>query len=244
MRTPLYGGISCALFLAGCAYFPDFEHTPSARLPVAEVVNQIRCDMYDFLKDHEPGGAAFSLDTNSYATVELSLATTSSGDVKFAKVDAIGLGAANWLAADPFPSLGSKAQGEVTTKVTVNIAQDPKLLKHLCENGPRYGYGEILSDKPFADRVLINQMRVSSWLKRTFSSSDRIVPSGNFCNSKAKGPDGDKLTLCSVGLDNATLSTKFQLVGDASGGLLSLERLVPVVQTSDPRIEVRLLAPN
>ncbi len=238
MRAHFYTVLGCAFF-AGCAFFPDFAHTPAARLPVAEVVNQIRCDMYEFLKDHESGTAAFSLDLDSYATVELSLSTSSGGDVKFARIDSIRLGAQNWLAKAPFPTLGAGASGEVSAKVTVNIAQNPELLKPLCENGRRYGYAEILSNKPYADRVLINDMRIASWLKRTFESSERIVPSGAYCNSKSsKGPSGPSQSLCSVGLDNATLTTKFQIVGDVSGGILALERLIPVVQTPTVGLDI------
>ena len=239
MRKPSLGAAACALLLTGCVYFPDFEQTPVTRLPVAEVVNQIRCDMYEFLKDHQAGGRAFSLDLSSYATVELSLSTTSGGDVKFAKIDAVRLGASNWLAKDPFPNAGAGVTGEVSTKVTVNIAQDPELLRPMCENGRTYGYGKVLSGEPYADRVLINDMRLAAWLKRTFDSADRIVPSGPFCNIKSgKGPSGPSQSMCSVGLDNATLTTKFQMVGDVSGGILALEKLIPVVATPTVGIDI------
>jgi hypothetical protein len=231
---------SACLFITalvgGCVYFPDFEHTPSARLPVAEVVNQIRCDMYEFLKDHPPGHATFSLDTDNYATVELSLSTTAFGDVKFSKIDTVRLGARGFLAigssAEPFPSAGLKNTHQVITKVTVNISQNPEHLRDKCERGYEYGYGAILSDSPHADRVLINNLRIASWLKRNFENSTRIVHTGAYCNVKAgKGGLSAGQETCSVGLDNATLTTKFQLVGDVSGGMLDFAKLIPVVAT-------------
>lgn len=225
-----------AALVHGCAYFPDFEHTPSARLPVSEVVNQIRCDMYEFLKYHPAGAANFSLDTKSYATVELSLSTTAFGDVKFSKIDTVRLGASGFLAigssSQPFPSVSLKNTHQVVTKITVNISQNPEDLRKKCERGYEYGYGAIFSDDPTADRTLINQLRIASWLKRTFESGDRIAHTGRYCNVKsAKGGPSKDQELCSVGLENATLVTKFQLIGDVSGGMLDFAKLIPVVAT-------------
>lgn len=95
----------------------------------------------------------------------------------------------------------------------------------------KYGYGEILSSEPHADRVLINQLRVAEWLKRSFNRAERIKHHKEVCNIRSKKGGDDKAKPCSVSLELATLSTKFQLVGDASGGLLDLAKVIPVVAT-------------
>ena len=225
---------SC-LLLAGCVYFPDFENTPSARLPVSEVVNQIRCDMYQFLKDHPAGRGTFSPDPDSYATVELALSTTAFGDVKFSKIDTVRLGATGFLAigssSQPFPSLALKQSGQVVAKVTVNISQNPINLRSKCERG--YEYGGVFDGGPNSDRTLINNLRIASWLQRTFESGDRIVHTGHYCNIRTK-TIGSGQSACSVGLETAVLTTKFQLIGDVSGGMLDFERFDS--RGGDPRL--------
>jgi len=222
------------LFVAGCAFFPNFEHTPSAHLPVSEVVNQIRCDMYEFLKDNPAGERNFSLDTKSYATVKLTLSTTAFGDVKFSRIDTIKLGAQGFLAVgggvEPFPSFGVKQSNVVQAELVVNISQDKEQLREKCENGREYGYGEIFKDTGHEDRVLINDLRIASWLKRTFDRGDRIVHTGPHCNIRTKQMSKDAAP-CSVGLETATLTTRFQLIGDMSGGVLNLAKLIPVIAT-------------
>ena len=231
MRTSLRALI-CALVsigFGGCAFFPDFATSPVYHLPISEVVNQIRCDMHRFLVS-APDDRNFSLDKNSYATVELALSTTAYGDVKFSRIDTVRLGARGFLAvgggSEPFPSLGTKVSGQTVAKVQVNISQNPELLADACS----YGYGEILSAEPHADKVLINQMRVAEWLKRSFDRGERIKSEGASCDTRSKkGGDGGKP--CSVSLELATLSTKFQLVADVSGGMLDFAKLIPVVAT-------------
>jgi len=68
MQKSLCVAVGYICLLRGCAYFPDFELTLSAWLPVSEVVNEIRCDIYEFRKEHHPGEGTFSLDTSSYVT--------------------------------------------------------------------------------------------------------------------------------------------------------------------------------
>ena len=234
MSRQFIGALLLPLFVAGCAFFPNFEHTPSAHLPVSEVVNQIRCDMYEFLKDNPAGNRNFSLDTNSYATVKLTLSTTAFGDVKFSRIDTIKLGAQGFLAVgssgSPFPSLGVKQSNVVLAELVVNIPQNKELLREKCENGREYGYGEIFKDTGHEDRILINDLRIASWLKRTFERGDRIVHTGRHCDIRSKTLS-DKVLPCSVSLETATLTTKFQLIGDMSGGVLNLAKLVPVIAT-------------
>ena len=224
------GVVACASLSGGCAYFPDFGATNLVHhVPISEVVNQIRCDMHRFLRS-APDDANFSLDKKSYATVELALATTGTGDVKFSRIDTVRLGATGFLAigssSQPFPSLGVKQVSQNVAKVQVNISQDPKLLEHACS----YGRGEILSSAQHADRVLINDMRIAEWLKRSFERGEGIKREGATCNTRSK-KGGDAGVPCSVSLELATLTAKFQLAGDVSGGVLDLAKLVPVVVT-------------
>ena len=100
------------------------------RVPGSEVINQVRCELYDFLQSQEAvENPNFSLDTKSYATVKLTLSTTGYGDVKFAKIDTKKLGLASILAigssSQPFPSLDMKSTGQTVADVTVNVSQNP-----------------------------------------------------------------------------------------------------------------------
>jgi hypothetical protein len=149
--------------------------------------------------------------------------------VKFAKIDTKKLGLASILAigssTQPFPQLSMRSTGQTVAEVTVNVSQNPKDLIDACG----YGKQEIFSDAPHADRILINDLRISSWLKRTFASGQRIQSQGEVCDTRgAKGPRSDN---CPVSLETATLRTKFQLVTDANAGVLKLANLIPVVQT-------------
>lgn len=236
MRKLLWVAVLFPLSVSGCAFFPNFEHTPSAHLPVSEVVNQIRCDLYEFLKDNPPGRRNFSLDPKSYATVKLTLSTTAFGDVKFSRIDTIRLGAQGFLAvggaAQPFPSLGVKQSNLVQAELVVNISQDKEQLREKCQNGHEYGRGEIFKNTTgHEDRVLINDLRIASWLKRTFERGDRIVHTGAHCDIRTKPGAKEKSLPCSVGLETATLTTRFQLIGDVSGGVLDLAKLIPVIAT-------------
>lgn len=225
------GGALIALFsLNGCAFYPNFEEAPVYRVPVSEVINQVRCELYDFLQSQEAvENPNFSLNTKSYATVKLTLSTTGYGDVKFAKIDTKKLGLASILAigssSQPFPSLDMKSTGQTVADVTVNVSQNPKDLSDACG----YGKQEIFSNAPHADRTLINDLRISSWLKRTFASGQRIQSQGDVCN--IRGTKGQQSDNCSVSLETATLSTKFQLVTDVNAGVLKFANLIPVVAT-------------
>lgn len=223
--------VSIASLLTGCAFFPDFETSPVYRAPISEVVNQIRCDLSEFLKWHKANitNPNFSLDEKSYATMELSLSTTAYGDAKFSRIDTIRLGASGFLAVgggnQPFPTLGVKQLNQTVAKVTVNVSQDSDLLSDACA----YGYGQVFSSEPHADRVLINDMRVGEWLKRSFESAQRIKSQGPVCDMRPT--KGTPSNACSVSLETAVLTTKFQLIGDVSGGLLDMAKLVPVIST-------------
>jgi hypothetical protein len=216
--------------LNGCAFYPDFQTSPVYHVPIAEVVNQIRCEMYDFVRSQQRvPNPNFSLDPDSYATVELALSTTAFGDVKFAKIDTKKLGAAGFLAigssTQPFPSLDVKNVDQTIAKVVVNISQNPKLLEKACG----YGQWQILSDEPHADRVLVNDLRLSEWLKHSFASAQRIQSRGGVCDTRGKKTDVTQD--CSVSLETATLTTKFELIADASAGVLDLAKLIPIVAT-------------
>ncbi len=145
------------------------------------------------------------------------------------KIDTKRLGLASILAigssSQPFPSLDMKSTGQTVADVTVNVSQNPKDLSDACG----YGRQEIFSNAPHADRTLINDLRISSWLKRTFASGQRIQSQGDVCN--IRGTKGQQSDNCSVSLETATLSTKFQLVTDANAGVLKFANLIPVVAT-------------
>jgi hypothetical protein len=222
--------LAAILLFEGCAFYPDFQTSPVYHVPIAEVVNQIRCEMYDFVRSQEAvHNPNFSLDPESYATVELSLSTTAFGDVKFAKIDTKKLGFEHILAigsaTQPFPSLDAKNTEQTVAKVVVNISQNPSLLNKACG----YGQWEILSDAPNADRVLVNDLRLSEWLKHSFAGAQRIKSQGDACNERAAPKE--KAKDCSVSLETATLTTKFELVADVSAGVLDLAKLIPIVAT-------------
>ena len=230
MRSFARLGALASTVLCGCAFFPDFKNSPVYHAPIAEVVNQIRCDMYDFLRTQKHViNPTFSLDFKSYATVELTLSTTAYGEVKFAKIDTARLGAAGFLAigsaSQPFPTLSAKQLNQTVAKVTINVSQDPDKLKGACE----YGRGEIFSSSPHADQVLVNDLRISEWLKRSFDNAQRINAQLPVCNSRPK-PTTES-SACSVGLETAVLISKFQLVADASAGVLDLAKLIPIIAT-------------
>lgn len=221
----------------GCTFFPDFANSPVYHAPISEVVNQIRCDMHIFLeKQRTVVNPNFSLDDKGYATVELALSTTAFGDVKFAKIDTVRLGAQGFLAVgsstQPFPSLAAKQLNQTVARVTVNVSQDPGMLRDACG----YGQHEVLSSKPTADRVLVNDLRIAQWLTRSFANAQRIKHEGPVCDMRAgKNAPGNA---CSVSLETAVLTTKFQLIGDASAGVLGLAKLIPVVATPTLQLNV------
>ncbi len=135
--------------------------------------------MYQFARSQEGvNNPNFSLDVDSYATVELTLSTTASGEVKYAKIDTKKLGFEHVLAigsaSEPFPSLDFKSANQTVAKIVVNISQNPELLSKACG----YGQWEILSDGPHADRMLVNDLRLSEWLKHSFASAQRIQSQG------------------------------------------------------------------
>jgi hypothetical protein len=80
--------LSITLMVGGCYFYPDFGAlSPVHHVPVAEVVNQIKCDVVEFLDNYSRiERNVLWLDPGSYVQIQLTLNLTDSGNVNFTKL--------------------------------------------------------------------------------------------------------------------------------------------------------------
>ena len=230
-------------FSVGGCLIPGFQTSPAYHMPISEVVNQIKCDMYGFFREHyAKADRTFTLDRGGYSTVELNLTTTVFGDVKFSKIDSKRLGVDEFIAtgssSQPFPSLGTKGVGQTVAKVQVNISQNPEDLEDNCT------YGSVLDRDAHSDQTLVNRLRVREWLIKSFADGDRIKRDGPACNAVGKRDASKGISSCEASLETVTLTTKFQLVVRYVCRVPRPWKSHSRRRSADFQLEYRLFAPN
>jgi hypothetical protein len=116
---------------AGCAdilWWPGFESPPGIpnypeQIPAAEVAQQVRCELAQFLREEET--APQFLDSNKGAQIQLKLTTDLQGSASYLGINlkSLGLGAvANLITtSNNIPTLQLKAQGKSTQTSQVDF---------------------------------------------------------------------------------------------------------------------------
>jgi|SRR5262245_4716215 len=182
------------LMLGGCGPFlPGFwAHAWVHKVPVSRVATTVRCELKDFLENHNDRAKLVQIDTTKAATVTLTLQEDTSGGVTYVGIDLNRLGFSSLAdivaAQNKAPNLqaGLQGRGQVSSKVEFKLLQDPRELGQDCERPAR---------------SLVVPLSLGTWLEEFFKGLDN---------------DGDQLaTAC---MTRISLKTQFQLGVSIKGG--------------------------
>jgi hypothetical protein len=239
----LYCFIAVVLLCGGCAFFPGFslfEEPGLYYLPVAQVANQVACELQEFMKEHENDvytSQRWVLADEDVA-IKLNLQTDSSGYVNFTGVNVsqIGLSAFQQFISSTtsgkisVPSLGAKASVKRTKTVQVNLSVSPAALDiHLFPtsdpNAKKQTINCLVWENSLASNPL-NRLYLKDWLNNYFETVNSGTNRPQYANTdltdtilnelrslKPPEPVPSQFKIQSV-----ELSTQIQLAVDISGG--------------------------
>jgi hypothetical protein len=241
--------VAClALVQAGCADilpWPGFESHPgifsyTEQLPAAEVAEQVRCELAEFLREEERAHETdrkegpFFLDPNKGAQIQLKLTTDLQGSVSYLGINLKGLGlneiAALVTPANNNPSLQLKAQGKST-----QISQADFIIPQTTDNTVWAVKGEKVLSRTLPRKLMLpdeaecshgDAKRFLEYVWFRLWLSDALKRYKERLGAQGYGP-GETFAdrVCQPKL---TITTQFQLLFDVSAGTNILQA-VPII---------------
>jgi hypothetical protein len=222
--------------ISGCAFLPGFslfEEPALYYIPVAEVANQVACELQEFMKEHD-GDSVFNNQrwvlADEDVNVNLNLQTDSSGSASFTGVNVAQLGFSSLQAfisnttsgKTSVPSLGAKLSAKRTRTVKIGFTVSPNALDPDLKNGT--GTQTINCKHWEETENPASRLYLKDWLNNYFETINAPEP-----NYKPKDSQDELLhSLRTIHppepvptqfkIQSVELTTALQLVADVSAG--------------------------
>lgn len=226
-------------FTAGCAFLPGFSLFESPTLyyiPVAEVANQVSCELQEFMREHKSDKAYANhkwVLSDDDVKVVLTLTTDEQGSVNFAGINAaqLGLSSLQALIANnaKVSSLAAKLQVKRTKSVAMTFSVAPSALrKDLVQTADMRVMSRTCAN--FSTENRLTKLYLKDWLNNYFE----VINSGyENPNAPYKNESATELLLHKIlrpispppevpkqfKIQSVGIATSIALVADVNAGL-------------------------